>query len=48
MPSENIISQVWQVIFIQIGLLLEISRVATRSTKLRFFNQRNRIINLFK
>jgi hypothetical protein len=48
MLSENIISKVWQFIFLQIGLLREISRVATSYTKLRFFYQRNRIRNLFK
>lgn len=46
--SENIISKVGQFIFLQIGLLRKIYRVATRYTKLRFFYQRNRIINLFK
>ncbi len=48
MPSENIISKVRQFIFLQIALFREISRVATRYTKLRFFSQKNRIINLFK
>jgi|SRR6476661_4018356 N12 class adenine-specific DNA methylase len=48
MPSENIISKVRQFIFFQIALFREISRVATRYTKLRFFYQTNRIINLFK
>ncbi|MEG4573109.1 hypothetical protein QUA56_10490 [Microcoleus sp. N3A4] len=35
-------------IFLQMALLQEISRVATRYTKLMFFYQRNRIIDLFK
>ena len=48
MPSENIKSKVWQFIFLQIGLLREISRVATRHTKMMFYHQRGRIINLFK
>jgi len=48
MLSKNIISKVWQFIFLQIGLLREISRVATSYTKLRFFYQRTRIRNLFK
>ena len=48
MLSENIISKVWQFIFLHIGLLREISRVATRHTKMMFYHQRGRIINLFK
>ena len=35
-------------IFLQMALLKEISRVATRYTKMMFFYQINRIINLFK
>ncbi|MEG5035854.1 hypothetical protein QUB37_14695 [Microcoleus sp. AT3-A2] len=40
--------KVMHFIFLQIALLQEISRVATRYTKKMFFYQRNRIINLFK
>jgi len=35
-------------IFLQMALLQEISRVATRYTKKMFFYQINSIINLFK
>ena len=35
-------------IFLQMALLQQISRVATRYTKMMFFYQRNHIINLFK
>ena len=48
MLSENIISKGGQFIFLQIGLLREISRVATRHTKMMFYHQRGSIINLFK
>jgi hypothetical protein len=40
--------KVMHFIFLQMALLQEISRVATRYTKMRFFYQRNHIINLFK
>jgi hypothetical protein len=46
--SKNIKSKVWQFIFLEIGLLREISRVATMPTKMMFYHQRGRIINLFK
>ena len=48
MPSKIIKSKVGQFIFLQIGLFREISRVATRHTKMMFYHQRGRIINLFK
>jgi hypothetical protein len=35
-------------IFLQMALLQEISRVATRYTKMMFFYQKTHIINLFK
>lgn len=40
--------KVMHFIFLQMALLQEISRVATRYTKMMFFYQRNHIINLFK
>ncbi|MEG4279364.1 hypothetical protein QUA62_18110 [Microcoleus sp. MON1_C1] len=46
--EHNTRRKVMHFIFLQMALLQEISRVATRYTKLMFFYQRNRIINLFK
>jgi len=40
--------KVMDFIILQIALLQELWRVATRYTKMRFFFQRNLIINLFK
>lgn len=40
--------KVMHFIFLQMALLKEISRVASRYTKMMFFYQRNSIINLFK
>ena len=49
MSSEkNTRRKVMHFIFLQLALLQEISRVATRYTKLMFFYQRDRIIDLFK
>ncbi|MBD1885334.1 hypothetical protein [Microcoleus vaginatus] len=46
--EHNTRRKVMHFIFLQMALLQEISRVATRYTKLMFFYQRNRIINLLK
>jgi hypothetical protein len=46
--EENTKIKLTNFIFLQMALLQEISRVATRYTKMRFFYQRNCIINLFK
>jgi len=46
--EHNTRRKVMHFIFLQMALLQEISRVANRYTKLMFFYQRNRIINLFK
>ena len=49
MSSEkNMRRKVNHFIFLQMALLQEISRVASRYTKMMLFHQRNRIINLFK
>ncbi|MEG4587374.1 hypothetical protein QUA54_19475 [Microcoleus sp. MOSTC5] len=49
MSSEkNTRRKVMHFIFLQMALLQEISRVAMRYTKLMFFYQKNRIIDLFK
>jgi hypothetical protein len=45
--EHNTKRKVMHFIFLQMALLQEISRVVTRYTKLMFFYQRNRIINLF-
>lgn len=46
--EHNTRRKVIHFIFLQMALLQEISRVATRYTKKMFFFQRNKIINLFK
>ena len=46
--EKNTIKKVMHFIILQIALLQELWRVATRYTKMRFFYQRNCIINLFK
>jgi len=46
--EKNTKIKVTDFIFLQMALLQEISRVATRYTKMRFFYPRNCIINLFK
>ena len=46
--EKNTKRKVMHFIFLQMALLQEISRVATRYTKMMFFYQRNHIINLFK
>ena len=46
--EKNKKRKVMHFIFLQMTLLQEISRVATRYTKMMFFYQRKRIINLFK
>ena len=46
--EKNITRKVIHFIFLQMALLQQISRVATRYTKMMFFYQRKHIINLFK
>ncbi len=46
--EKNTKIKVTEFILLQMALLQEIWRVATRYTKMRFFYQRNSIINLFK
>ena len=46
--EEKTRRKVMHFIFLQIALLQQLSRVATRYSKMMFFNQRNRLINLFK
>ncbi|WP_293121940.1 hypothetical protein [Microcoleus sp. bin38.metabat.b11b12b14.051] len=48
MSEDTIKRKVIHFIFLQMALLQEISRVASRYTKMMFFYQRNSIINLFK
>ncbi|NJL67108.1 MAG: hypothetical protein HC894_10590 [Microcoleus sp. SM1_3_4] len=48
MGLKKLSTKLWHSIFLQIAILHQIYRAATRHTKMMFYHQRGRIINLFK